>query len=266
MKLYLFFFIILYYSYPAQMQTFVYHLQYKQGIEKSTVLEKKILLDISGRSSVFRTPFEKKSDSLIYNGKFGLSSSYGFEEQLYISKNLNTNEVLRQVRNLFGFYSIKIEELLHWKILPDKSKIGDYDVQKAEVNYGGRTWIAWFTTEIPVYEGPYVFCGLPGLIVKIADDQDDYIFSLTEVKAFNGHLYPRKKGIVMDFPTFRKFSMNYYSDPFAEAKARNMPMAKEGENGNIVRATHKEMNEMAQKSIRERGSNPIELNYRNDYK
>ena len=41
----------------------------------------------------------------------------------------------------------------------------------------------------------------------------------------------------MDFPTFQKFSMNYYNDPFSEAAARNMPMAKEDENGNPQKIT-----------------------------
>ena len=82
------------------------------------------------------------------NMAFG--SSYCFEEQFYINKDLKQNEILKQVRNFFCRYLIKIEEKLNWKILSENSKIGSYTVQKAETDYGGRHWVAWFTTEIPI--------------------------------------------------------------------------------------------------------------------
>jgi GLPGLI family protein len=66
-------------------------------------------------------------------------------------------------------YKIKEDKKLEWKILPDQQKIGEYKVQKATTSFGGRDWTAWFTTDIPIQDGPYVFYGLPGLIVKIED-------------------------------------------------------------------------------------------------
>ena len=29
------------------------------------------------------------------------------------------------------------------------AKIGEFNAQKAETNFAGRKWIAWFTTDIP---------------------------------------------------------------------------------------------------------------------
>lgn len=55
-------------------------------------------------------------------------------------------------------------------------------MQKAETDYGGRKWTVWFTTGIPVAEGPYIFYGLPGLIVRAADARSDYDFTRKEVK------------------------------------------------------------------------------------
>lgn len=248
----------------AQKKTFVYHLKYNDGTGKDSV-ERNYVLDVSDNKSIFRSISERKSDSLLSNGKYGFGSSYCFEEQFYINKDLKENKILKQVRNFFGRYLIKIDEKLNWKILSENSKIGSYTVQKAETDYGDRHWVAWFTTEIPIPEGPYIFNGLPGLIVQVTDDKNDYAFSLNEVKSFDGNLFQMKKGIIMDFPTFQKFSMNYYNDPFSEAAARNMPMAKEDENGNPQKITKKEMNDMAQKYIKEKGSNPIELKYKNIY-
>lgn len=75
-------------------------------------------------------------------------------------------------------YKIKQDKKQEWKILPDKQKIGDYNTQKATTSFGGRDWIAWFTSEIPIQDGPYVFYGLPGLIVKIEDSTGSHSMQL----------------------------------------------------------------------------------------
>lgn len=51
---------------------------------------------------------------------------------------------------------------------------------KAEVTFKGRSWIAWYSPEIPLPYGPYKFSGLPGLIVKITDDKEEYDFELVK--------------------------------------------------------------------------------------
>ncbi|GAA4166700.1 hypothetical protein GCM10022217_40920 [Chryseobacterium ginsenosidimutans] len=75
-------------------------------------------------------------------------------------------------------YKVKEDQKPEWKILSDKQKIGEYNTQKATANYGGREWIAWFTTDIPFQDGPYKFYGLPGLIVKLEDTTGSHIITL----------------------------------------------------------------------------------------
>lgn len=75
-------------------------------------------------------------------------------------------------------YKIKEDQKPEWKILSDKQKIGEYNAQKATTNFGGREWIAWFSTDIPFQDGPYKFYGLPGLIVKIEDTTGSHIMTL----------------------------------------------------------------------------------------
>ena len=79
-------------------------------------------------------------------------------------------------------YSYDEDRPMEWKILPETAKIGEYKTQKAETNFAGRIWYAWFTTEIPFQDGPYKFSGLPGLIVKVEDSKGDYSFDLKETK------------------------------------------------------------------------------------
>jgi GLPGLI family protein len=68
--------------------------------------------------------------------------------------------------------------IFKWKILPSTAKVSEYHCQKATTTFRGRNYEAWFTTEIPISDGPYKFNGLPGLIVKIADTKKHYVFEL----------------------------------------------------------------------------------------
>lgn len=60
-----------------------------------------------------------------------------------------------------------------WEITDETKDILGYECFKATTDYRGRKWIAWFTPEIPLPEGPWKLCGLPGLILE-ANDTDDY--------------------------------------------------------------------------------------------
>ncbi|OEY72948.1 GLPGLI family protein [Salegentibacter salarius] len=77
-----------------------------------------------------------------------------------------------------------IEELplQEWEIHPEIKEVSGYNVQKATTIYAGRDYIAWFTSEIPVSDGPYKFSGLPGLIIEIADTKNYYHFKLSGFK------------------------------------------------------------------------------------
>ena len=69
-------------------------------------------------------------------------------------------------------------KLQNWQIIPKTDTVSGYPVQKATTSYAGRDYIAWFTPEIPIPDGPYKFNGLPGLILRISDLEDDYNFEL----------------------------------------------------------------------------------------
>ena len=69
-----------------------------------------------------------------------------------------------------------------WEYTEDTATIAGRFTQKAICDYGGRTWEAWFAPELPFNDGPYLFCGLPGLIVKVADIQGHYCFEMVSVE------------------------------------------------------------------------------------
>ncbi len=63
-----------------------------------------------------------------------------------------------------------------WEITDDTKTILGYECNKAVTDFRGRRWVAWFTPEIPVQEGPWKLCGLPGLILEAYDSDRDYQF------------------------------------------------------------------------------------------
>ena len=67
-----------------------------------------------------------------------------------------------------------------WKLLAETDSVGGYLCQKAETEYKGRVYEAWFCPEIPIDAGPYKFRGLPGLILKVEDETGDYAWELYE--------------------------------------------------------------------------------------
>lgn len=58
-----------------------------------------------------------------------------------------------------------------WKLLGETKKIGKFTCQNASIRFRGRTFIAWFTTEIASSFGPWKFKGLPGLILEVYDSK-----------------------------------------------------------------------------------------------
>jgi GLPGLI family protein len=73
-------------------------------------------------------------------------------------------------------------DLFNWHLSADTATICGYPAQKASCYFGGRTWVAWFSPEIPFNDGPYKFNGLPGLIVKLYDTKKHYIFELESIE------------------------------------------------------------------------------------
>lgn len=80
-----------------------------------------------------------------------------------------------------GYYTEPFEEL-QWEIGDSTKTILGYECIKAEADYHGRHWTAWFTPEIPVSDGPWKLRGLPGLILA-AYSTDLFMFKATEVNS-----------------------------------------------------------------------------------
>ena len=113
-------------------------------------------------------------------------------------------------------YNISDDRKINWKILPEKEKIGEWNAQKAEADFAGRHWIAWFSTEIPIQDGPYKFRDLPGLIVKIEDKTGSHKMELKGIKNITGNVdinVFEVKEIAVNSKQFQKVLKEYENDP-----------------------------------------------------
>lgn len=112
--------------------------------------------DINKRAKRTKTEF----NNIIYKGFPENKLSYSYK---ILSDKLRYEEDLNQ---------------FNWEILPDNKEIKGYNTQKASTSFAGRNYIAWFTPEIPIPDGPYKFNGLPGLILEISDTENHYVYTL----------------------------------------------------------------------------------------
>ena len=111
-------------------------------------------------------------------------------------------------------------DLINWKLNNDTATLKGYKVQKATCSFGGRSWIAWFTSEIPFRDGPYKFCGLPGLIIKISDTRNQYVF---ELETFN--------------KVKNKTMIDYVEDEFIKSTKQGFFKAQDDFRNNIISTT-----------------------------
>jgi len=75
----------------------------------------------------------------------------------------------------------------NWELKPDTLTVKGYFCNTAKLNFRGRTYNVWYTTEIPTQFGPWKFFGLPGLIIKIETTDRTISFDLTMLKFIDNY-------------------------------------------------------------------------------
>lgn len=173
----------------AQANRFVYQVTMKPDTSnKNDIKTENAYLDISAEKSLFYSENRVKRDSIMQKAFQGGGGRASFNRDQMESLRSNINySIEKDKENQKTIYKDRLgrdiyvyeeDRPINWKISSETTKIGDYKVQKAETDFGGRKWTVWFTTDLPYQDGPYKFSGLPGLVVKAEDDKGDYSFDL----------------------------------------------------------------------------------------
>lgn len=142
-------------------------------------------------------------------------------------------------------FAVEGSEKLTWKILPENKEVAGFKAQKATTTFGGRIWTAWFTNDIQFQDGPYKFCGLPGLILNIQDNNGDHVFRFVESKKVDQvpdiEHQDEKKEVVITGKKFGQLWKEYERDP--AKKIRQIFANSDITNIKVTDANGKELNQ-----------------------
>lgn len=89
-----------------------------------------------------------------------------------------------------GFYDEPFSEI-DWLIDEDRAKtVLGYQCIMATADYHSRKWTVWFTPEIPMRDGPWKLCGLPGLIMEASEPSGQHSFTANGIETSSQPIYP----------------------------------------------------------------------------
>lgn len=203
-----------------------YHMRYLPDSNSTEFRDEYMELLFNSNESVFRSKKKGILDSLSMDEKSGkepsaTNSSLRMDNfttiRYYIYKigdSIITQDEFGLANGNFVFYSEN--KAFDWQITSDTASLHGLTCQKATLDFGGREWIAWFAPEIPIPDGPYKFCGLPGLIVSISDSKGHWTFDMVRLEEtdrtvhveFNNRQRPEFVDKVEYFKSQRHYTIN----------------------------------------------------------
>lgn len=260
-------FLILTSSAFSQNKLFIYHYKFiPDSTNHQNVRDELMILHIQKDRSEFYSSERYASDSTqLAESRKGLMA-------MPFNKEMISDRVIKYPQsNLIDYitfmswdkYLVKEAIDLKWKLENEFSKILNYDVQKATTEFAGRKWIAWFTKEIPIHDGPYKFKNLPGLILKVEDSNKNHVFELKGIKnAAAEFQYPKLnnyKEYTLGYDQYVKKFKNYRKNPTADLVGK-IPDQRDA-NGNFRTSAQvlKEINDQSLERFR-KDNNIIEIN------
>ncbi|AZA82331.1 GLPGLI family protein [Chryseobacterium lactis] len=217
----------------AQQYRFTYsYTSIPDTLNKNHIINENMILEIDKDRSVFISQKKIISDSIMKeDAKKGIMTMPDENintRSIIIKKypDFKTSIITDEFSTSYKFV-ISDDRSLNWVLSTEKKMIGSYECQKAELDFAGRKWTAWFTEEIPFNDGPYKFKGLPGLIVEIKDASNSHCFQLIGIQKIKDSYIPtiineKKKSRSFTYTDFVKFYKEYRKDPTKEFRQKTL--------------------------------------------
>ena len=95
-----------------------------------------------------------------------LPASTGNLDEIY--RNLEQGK-FTTYSTVVGTHYLKTEDVVipEWTMYEDSTiTVLGMECKKATTNFRGRYWEVWYAEELPISQGPWKLCGLPGMILK----------------------------------------------------------------------------------------------------
>lgn len=213
----------------AQNQRFIYDYKFQSDSTNTENVKSELMyLDVTSteskyysydtyqQDSIRRADFEKQIQATGAMNVVAASARRGFV-RYSVTKTYPDFKTFMKTNVGTDSYKVFDENTQNWQIKAEKQKIGEFEAQKATTYFQGRKWTAWFVTEIPIQDGPYKFRGLPGLIVKVYDENQTHLMELKAVKKLTDPMDFSKtfnnKDIEVDYKTYVKLFKENRNDP-----------------------------------------------------
>ncbi len=112
----------------------------------------------------------------------------------------------------------------NWVIQDSSKLILGHECQKAVCHYRGHCWTAWFAMDIPITDGPWKLCGLPGLILEATTEDNSHAFKLLGLEKVSKEPIVFSKTYVgnnkFEKTTFEKFLKEQYIFLFGDFQSQ----------------------------------------------
>lgn len=158
------------------------------------------------RDSIARSVIKNSIGNAVSSGVNNISLDLSKAPRVHLQ-----HEVLRDEDNIFIYDKVFRYQFVfpaptkpNWILKPDRKQIGEYMCEKAVADYNGRQITAWYTKAVPVSEGPYVFKGLPGLVIELHDGAHSYDFKLIYLRKEKRLITAQQSAIATSYEKFIK--------------------------------------------------------------
>lgn len=180
----------------------------KDSIKTTDYTKAKTVLQISDKYTKYGDYYQLMLDSLdiFFNenkknkrNRQAVDTWYGAIERIkYYTvsmTDLSTNRTRVQIYDDIYNWDYTFEPNIEWQLETGDTVINTISCKKASCSYAGRNYVAWYADSIPLPYGPYVFSGLPGLIIDIRDTKNNWIFTYGGMEKAHQHrdMYLYKK-------------------------------------------------------------------------
>lgn len=224
-------------------------------------IDDEVVIEIGNRCSHFYSiaDVEKKKQmmDMASKGYVNMKELRKSAIEWHVYKNYPEGKVM-YIEPQFGEYRVEESpEVPEWTIVGDSTaNILGYNCTMATADYKGRKWKAYYTEDIPIDNGPWKLCGLPGLIMKAYDSENHYIFEAIGMKQMED-VQPITYDI--GFDKYEKLSMKDLTDLRHKQTLESIGASLGIGMGEVVVTSRKSMPDEAQKRLkRTMPYNPIE--------
>lgn len=163
------------------------HIVYQQVFENSNIhLDKRYDLFLTDSVSVYleslSTATDKQIEDLEDQSTIMLDVGENTKRNLYY----NNRDSFIFIESFFGealAVQEDIEALNHqWVYIDSTKTIGSFTSKLATTEFRGRNYSVWYTEDIPTDFGPWKFKNLPGLVLQVTEDKNNFKLNALQIE------------------------------------------------------------------------------------